>query len=288
MRPPLAGDHVAHLAQLVHEVLGVEAAGRVDDHHVVPARPGGLDRVEGHRARVGSARRARARGRLAPPRSRAARPRPPGRCRLRRSARTAPAPAGGARRSCRSSVLPLPLTPTIRITAGLCVRLIVSPSARDVSASSSRSRRVRSSPPVRSPLALRLQPLDDLGRAGRSHVGVDQRPPAARRPRRRGSKIVAWSLVPSAWRASSTCCRAPWKNPPCPWPSAPALGSSSGAGSAVKSSLQVRATAAAAYETPTAAPRGGRRSHRCSRPCRTPSCPASRRRDLHAPHVDVP
>ena len=43
-------------------------------------------------------------------------------------------------------VLPLPLTPTMRTTVGFSASGIVSPSRRAVSASSSRSRRVRSSP----------------------------------------------------------------------------------------------------------------------------------------------
>ena len=49
-------------------------------------------------------------------------------------------------------VFPLPFTPVTRITVGCSVSGIVSPSTRAVSASSSRSRRDRSSPPWRSPL----------------------------------------------------------------------------------------------------------------------------------------
>ncbi len=50
-------------------------------------------------------------------------------------------------------VFPLPFTPVMRITVGCSVSGIVSPSTRAVSASSSRSRRDRPSPPSRSPLS---------------------------------------------------------------------------------------------------------------------------------------
>jgi hypothetical protein len=50
-------------------------------------------------------------------------------------------------------VFPLPFTPVMRITVGCSVSGIVSPSTRAVSASSSRSRLERSSPPERSPLS---------------------------------------------------------------------------------------------------------------------------------------
>ena len=49
----LLGDHAAHLGQLGHElILGVQAAGGVDDHHVHPALAAARDRVERHGARV--------------------------------------------------------------------------------------------------------------------------------------------------------------------------------------------------------------------------------------------
>ena len=49
----LAGDHLAHLAQLVHQVLlCVQTAGGVADDHVVAARLGRLDRIEHHGAGV--------------------------------------------------------------------------------------------------------------------------------------------------------------------------------------------------------------------------------------------
>ena len=73
-------------------------------------------------------------------------------------------------------VLPLPLTPTMRITVGSWVRSMVSSSKRAVSASSSRRRRVRSSPLCSSP-----EPASPSSRStiaaggGRADVGVDQR-----------------------------------------------------------------------------------------------------------------
>ena len=52
-------DHAAHLRQLLHQVrLRVQAAGRVDDRHVLAARTRRLDGVVGDRGRVGALRSA--------------------------------------------------------------------------------------------------------------------------------------------------------------------------------------------------------------------------------------
>ena len=66
-------------------------------------------------------------------------------------------------------VLPVPFTPTIRITVGRWVRSIVSPSTVAVSAISSCSR-FESSSPVSG--ASRLQAADDLRGRRRPHVGA--------------------------------------------------------------------------------------------------------------------
>ena len=106
-------------AQLLHQVrLRVQPAGGVDDHDVAAAARRRLDRVVRDRGRVGAPRASRrSRRRRAAPRSRAARRPPRGTCPRRR-----PAPSGRARTSRAASlpivvVLPVPLTPTTRITA---------------------------------------------------------------------------------------------------------------------------------------------------------------------------
>ena len=49
----LAADHAADLGELGHQiVLGVQASGRVDDHHVAALRVRAGDRLERDRARV--------------------------------------------------------------------------------------------------------------------------------------------------------------------------------------------------------------------------------------------
>ena len=84
-------------------------------------------------------------------------------------------------RRCQASlpivvVLPVPLTPTTRITVGSGRRSILSSPVRASSASSSARRLVSASPPTSvALLGLALELLDDLGGRARADVGVDQR-----------------------------------------------------------------------------------------------------------------
>ena len=108
------------LRQLGHQLdLVLQPAGRVDDHRLDAPRLGGGHRVEGDRAGI----RAGALGdrpapRAARPTGAAARSPPRGRCRPR------PGPRCGRRAASRPAslamvvVLPVPLTPTTRITDG--------------------------------------------------------------------------------------------------------------------------------------------------------------------------
>ena len=114
-----------------------------------------------------------------------------------------------------------------------------------VSASSSRSRRVRSSPPASSPASASLSRRSTIARrGGRADVGVDQRLLEALE----GLVVEVWNIVacssaPSAWRRLATCSRAGGGRSPGARAPPSASGAAAGASLAGdEQSCQVRAT----------------------------------------------
>ena len=174
----LAGDHAPHLGQLGHQVvLGVQAPGGVDDHHVdarwrAPAR-----RLEGDRAGIGALRAgddlaARA---LAPTPPAARSPRRET-CRPRRAARCARArcavPGELADRRRLAGAVDADHQDHGRLGADVDAPRL----AARVSASSSIRRSESASPPLEPPSAAsRSSVSDDRGGRGGAHVGHDQR-----------------------------------------------------------------------------------------------------------------
>ena len=171
-------DHLAHLAQLVHQVLlGVQPPGGVADHHVVPARARGLDRVEHHGAGVGA--RLAAHDLAAGPLG------PQGQLLGRRGAE------GVARgQQHRAAELLLQVPGDLADRGGLAAA--VDPHHEDHRGLLGEGDRVAvharglgqqlAQAPCEVLAALQLaglrlvlEPLDDRGRGGRAHVGVDQR-----------------------------------------------------------------------------------------------------------------
>ena len=217
----LLGDHAAHLGQLGHQVvLGVQAAGGVDDDHVGALAHAGGDGVVGDRAGVGVLRRP---------------------CTKSTPARSRPhlelLDGGGAEGVGRAehdlvpellAQVPGELADRRRLAgavdadhqqhrrprrAGRCGRR---PATGRSSASSSVSRAVSASPPITlAALGLLLELLDDLGGRPRADVGVDQRLLEAL-PRllvELAANSVAWISAVSASRVLRMFSRRRRKNP---------------------------------------------------------------------------
>ena len=256
-----ARDHLADLAQLVHQVLlGVQAAGGVDDHHVVPPRLGRLDGVVGHGARIRArVARARARSRRARPTRRAARRRPRGRCRRRPAAPSGPAPG------CRCQailpivvVLPLPLTPDHEDHRGL-------------------RRQRRWCPLEPSGLGQQLAQAPGQVLAAAAAPRARPRPPAARRSAR-------WSARPRRRRSASPpgARRPPRRATGTSWPAArrPAPGGSSTCSPAGGGRSRRARSLVLRSRPPARAPRRWRRAPASCAPWRGEDrrCAARRRR----------
>ena len=166
--PPL--DHAAHLGELLHQVrLRVQAAGGVDDRDVLAARPGRLDRVVGDRGRVGAAR--------APTKSASARSAQISSCSSAAARNVSAAPSSTERPCSRSFcaslpivvVLPVPLTPTTRITLGVSGQVERAGLAEQLGdLLGERLAEVAE-------LAARLEPADELGGRADADVARDQR-----------------------------------------------------------------------------------------------------------------
>ena len=157
-------DHAAHLRELLHQVrLRVQPAGRVDDHDVAAARLGGRDRVERDRGRVAAALGAdEVRARALGPDLELLLGRRAERVRGGEDDRAPVLARGGCASLPIVVVLPVPLTPTTRMTAGRALeREPRLPGRRDELRDDLLER--RSGAPRASPAAL-LEPPDDLGR----------------------------------------------------------------------------------------------------------------------------
>ena len=112
-------DHSHHLPELVHEAfLGVQPPRRVHDDRVQPARDRGVDRVERHRRRI-AARRARDAGHAEPLGPDLELGDGAGAVGVGRREQTL-RPSRWSRRASLAAVvvLPVPLTPTSRMTVG--------------------------------------------------------------------------------------------------------------------------------------------------------------------------
>ena len=170
----LLAHHALDLRELVHQALvGLQAAGGVDDHDVEAARARRLERVERDRRGIaaGLAAHDLDAGALAP-RPRAARSPRRGRCRPRRRSRACPR-ARSARRACRSR-WSCPSRSRRRPGSRAASR-----AARTTALGSAREQRLR---------LRREQRLHLVGRAQAAHrLRAAPRPCARRGPRRTGS-----------------------------------------------------------------------------------------------------
>ena len=244
----LALDDLAHLGQLVHQVLlGVQAAGGVHDHHVGAACGGGLQGVEDHRRRVralGPADQLHV-GALGPDLQLLGGGRAVGVARGQQH-RAARAPC------CRCQailpivvVLPVPLTPTTRITVGLAVSGIVSPGQRGGLGQQLAQAVGQVLPALQvARRGLALQALDDLRPWwARPRRRRSASPPGARRPPRPATRTSWPGARPPAPGGSWTCSRAGGGRSPPRWGSSPTPPARlAGTSSTANSSCQVRAT----------------------------------------------
>ena len=172
-------DDAADLRQLVHELLLVlEPAGRVDQHGIEPSRLRRRHGVEGDRARIGARPlgddRAR---RAARPRRAAARSPPRGTCQRRQAPGSVPRPCRRCASLAMVVVLPVPLTPTNRITDGAAPsskRSRPGPGQAIADLGAQRATRVLAAPAAVA-LEAGARGLDELEGRGSADVGGDER-----------------------------------------------------------------------------------------------------------------